>query len=508
MNRIKHTTSKPQAVEKSLSSAIHKAWFMPVLFLGLGLAGAVQAATPSWTYLGTSGASGKPYAANGRPYALIPANGPPNTLTNMLSPSTKAELLEKIAQRLPEGQPIGQNEDALAMLTDDQGANLFLSKAARVKVSYVSEGAGYRNSLGFFKFTTAALASVAKPSDDKIMFPDYSSNVLLYGDTVDLGQFAAGDALGFTIAANGWRNSPAPGNVSSSQAESMIYRTIKRFNPEPDINNQRAHTILFKWEQKKMLVLAMEDLNRSNCTPRTAGCNSDDDFNDVILAVHVDPWDAVQCLNGQCDQLECGTQISTTPIPTSALKNNGSKVNICHFPPGNPENYQSITISVNALGTHLSHHNDVFAVNGVCPPIAAGICNTPPSCTSPQVLENGICVTPPPSCTSPQVLENGVCVTPPPTCTSPQVLENGVCVTPPPTCILPQVLQNGVCVTPLSGKSGPISWREITAPPAVVDNNKATKASAKAARDAAKAAKELCLEQEKIQNTGRDCNNL
>ena len=78
-----------------------------------------------------------------------------------------------------------------------------------------------------------------------------------------------------------------------------------------------------------------------------------------------------------------------------------------------------------------------------------GVCVTPtPTCISPQVLQNGVCVTPTPTCTAPQVLQNGVCVTPTPTCTSPQVLENGVCVTPTPTCISPQVLQNGVCVTP------------------------------------------------------------
>jgi hypothetical protein len=73
-----------------------------------------------------------------------------------------------------------------------------------------------------------------------------------------------------------------------------------------------------------------------------------------------------------------------------------------------------------------------------------------PTCTLPQVLTNGVCVTPPPTCTLPQVLTNGVCITPTPTCISPQVLTNGVCVTPPPTCTSPQVLINGVCVTPIS----------------------------------------------------------
>ncbi|MFU8787719.1 MAG: pre-peptidase C-terminal domain-containing protein [Methylobacter sp.] len=53
-------------------------------------------------------------------------------------------------------------------------------------------------------------------------------------------------------------------------------------------------------------------------------------------------------------------------------------------------------------------------------------------CTAPQVLENGICVTPPPVCIEPQVLENGICVTPivTPACTGNQILLNNVCVSP------------------------------------------------------------------------------
>lgn len=59
-----------------------------------------------------------------------------------------------------------------------------------------------------------------------------------------------------------------------------------------------------------------------------------------------------------------------------------------------------------------------------------------------------------PICISPQILQNGQCVTPTPTCYSPQILQNGQCVTPTPTCTSPQVLQNGQCVTPTTTTSG------------------------------------------------------
>ena len=113
-------------------------------------------------------------------------------------------------------------------------------------------------------------------------------------------------------------------------------------------------------------------------------------------------------------------------------------------------------------GFKLSSMNDVVLYQGTTDGVPAWMDNVKitttlatPTCTSPQVLQNGACVTlppPPPTCTSPQVLQGNVCVTPPPpTCTSPQVLQNGACVTlppPPPTCTSPQVLQGNVCVTP------------------------------------------------------------
>jgi hypothetical protein len=36
----------------------------------------------------------------------------------------------------------------------------------------------------------------------------------------------------------------------------------------------------------------------------------------------------------------------------------GEKVTICHIPPGNPENAHTITISINALQTHIDQHGD------------------------------------------------------------------------------------------------------------------------------------------------------
>ncbi len=48
-----------------------------------------------------------------------------------------------------------------------------------------------------------------------------------------------------------------------------------------------------------------------------------------------------------------GPCLSDYTIPADA-----KKIDICHYPPGNQDNVHVINISVNALKTHLSHHND------------------------------------------------------------------------------------------------------------------------------------------------------
>ncbi|MBA3665936.1 MAG: hypothetical protein H0W61_17290 [Bacteroidetes bacterium] len=40
--------------------------------------------------------------------------------------------------------------------------------------------------------------------------------------------------------------------------------------------------------------------------------------------------------------------------------NNNDTVTICHVPPGNPDNCHEITISKNALQTHLDHGDNLF----------------------------------------------------------------------------------------------------------------------------------------------------
>ena len=47
--------------------------------------------------------------------------------------------------------------------------------------------------------------------------------------------------------------------------------------------------------------------------------------------------------------------IVLSPTATHA---DADKVTICHFPPGNPENAQTITVGIAAVPAHLALHGD------------------------------------------------------------------------------------------------------------------------------------------------------
>jgi hypothetical protein len=46
--------------------------------------------------------------------------------------------------------------------------------------------------------------------------------------------------------------------------------------------------------------------------------------------------------------------------PTSAQADGQDKVTICHVPPGNPENAQTITIGFPAVEAHMANHEGDF----------------------------------------------------------------------------------------------------------------------------------------------------
>ena len=231
--------------------------------LALGAAAQTSTAAITWQYFSS-------YDANGVPSGLVD-----------LSSQLPANLLNEIYQRLPETKDIRTNDPRL--ITDDLGANINLIEDAEITVAFVYEGAGYRNSVGFFSYDVSNKPRAFSELNTKILFPNFSLPLLKFGDAVKLGKFKAGTGIGFTIVSNGWTGSA----VNPSQPSNTIFQTFKSLNPEPaGTSNLNAHTVLLAKPESELLVLGFEDINRT-----FGGC--DHDFNDVLIAIKVSPFSAV-----------------------------------------------------------------------------------------------------------------------------------------------------------------------------------------------------------------------
>ena len=218
------------------------------------------------------------------------ATGAPTNMIDMSADATD-KLLNEVFKKIPNGSRVPDKSPNL--ITDDLGANLYFVENAEVSIAYLHEGAGFKNSLGFFTFdpkkipaTADALYNSATKSqyNQKILFPNFSNDlnaggVLKPGNGMYVGKFKAGQAMGFTIVSDGFK----AGVVNPKQSVNSVFYSIKGWNPEPAPLN--AHTVLLSDPATGRLVLGFEDQNRSGV--------SDHDFNDIVVLIKVTPDTAI-----------------------------------------------------------------------------------------------------------------------------------------------------------------------------------------------------------------------
>ena len=211
------------------------------------------------------------------------ANGVPNTL---VSESLPATLLTNIYTRLPEGLDINQNKDEKKLLTDNLGANIHLLEDSEITVIALGGKTDYANSVGFFTYPTANVPTATSGLNTQILFPNFPA--MIPGQAVKLGKFKAGTSMGFVIVSNGWKQ----GVVNPDQPATAIFNTIRELNPETPSNDGNshlnAHTILLSSAGDNLLVMGFEDAYRHPSNQdKTKPLRSDDDFNDVLIAIKV-----------------------------------------------------------------------------------------------------------------------------------------------------------------------------------------------------------------------------
>jgi len=230
-----------------------------------GKAGKTNALEDKFTYMG-------PYNYHGVPAYL--------TLSRDV---VTQDILDLVANSLPEGMPVpNYNPQYIA---ETVSADTRLIDSAEVWVTFVHEGAGFRNVLGYYEYDlTDPPSSVDEVDSLRIIFPNvsfaYSGGDLYTGDKVYLGSFSPNTGIGWFLVPNGW----------STSLQTLSYpgtETIKFSNK--DFNDftapaYRSHVVLLKDNARELLLLGMEDLDRPG---------GDNDFNDAVFYVTATPYTAV-----------------------------------------------------------------------------------------------------------------------------------------------------------------------------------------------------------------------
>ncbi len=191
------------------------------------------------------------------------------------------ELLNDINNTLPERSPLYVSHPEY--LLPDWDYNLHLIEDCDVWITFVHEGAGYRNVLGFYTYETGQTPQTPGDIDEiKIIYPNVSyagsGGGLNSGNKVYIGEFIAGTTISFALMANGWRN----GGVTDGN---WIVYSNPNLNPESD-PALRQHVVLLNDNGRDLLLLGIEDIRRDNS-------RCDHDFNDAVFYVTANPIEAI-----------------------------------------------------------------------------------------------------------------------------------------------------------------------------------------------------------------------
>lgn len=250
----------------------------------------------SFLYLGD-------YDTNGVPYYLIENDN--------ITP----EFMQYISSILPERISVPNNHPEY--IASNAEANIVLISEAEIWITFVHEGAGMKNALGYYSYpTNNPPQSVQDIENMTIIFPNSSflnsGGGLISGNKVKLmyfdenlgfvDTFPENTTIGWFLIANAWQNGQLTNGTYKHFSDSQ-------FNLEND-NALKRHSVFLLDAINEIVILGFEDLRRD-----LGGC--DDDFNDAVFYASISPFSALntddiiggdQCIDsdndGICDSLE------------------------------------------------------------------------------------------------------------------------------------------------------------------------------------------------------------
>lgn len=192
-----------------------------------------------------------------------------------------ASMLADINAALPEKAPVPQYHPEY--LAENNQTDTRIIEDAEVWITFVHEGAGYKNTIAFYTYNlNDPPLTKAEIDTIRVIFPNlsyYNSGGGLYsGDKVKLGTFPAGTGIGWVLIANGY-------NGTSVNTNAVHFYSNPAFNPETDPSKQQHNVLLYDAE-RQLYLIGFEDIIRTS-----SGC--DNDFNDAIYYVTSNPIEAI-----------------------------------------------------------------------------------------------------------------------------------------------------------------------------------------------------------------------
>ncbi len=269
---------------------------MKKLLLLLAMASAFLINAQNYQFLGN-------YTSNGTPLYLI---NPRDTVS--------VATQEMISNSLPESYPVPDFNPHY--ISSGYDTDIILEKDAEVWVTFVSEGAGYRNVLGFYTYdVNNPLLSAPAEEDITIIFPNASAlgsgGGLQIGDKVKIGDFEAGTGIGWVLLANAWSS-----NTSTVGYGKWQLYSNPDFNPESQ-EHLRHHNVLLLDPDNERIILGFEDIRRDY-----GSC--DNDFNDAIFYVTASPYNAIKTTN----YADVDSATDVTSGNDGGLESNGDLANL------------------------------------------------------------------------------------------------------------------------------------------------------------------------------------
>jgi hypothetical protein len=197
--------------------------------------------------------------------------------------------LNRIQELLPETKTLNP-----AFVNSSIDPNIKLLKDASISITFIDEGAGYKNSFGYFLYDRE-IEDNGKVEIEiesmKTIFANASEvgggGSLKPGDTIDLGKFEAGTNIGFWLKADGYNSKSG-----------YTYYTIDSLNPDG-----YRHVAMIADVMSSRLVLGVEDLYNLG----------DKDYNDIVFTFTATPFSAIDIKGMPTGAPEAG------PLATAAI---------------------------------------------------------------------------------------------------------------------------------------------------------------------------------------------